>query len=188
MNARFDLIEVYIHAFRFSKAEEVLSHVTEITPEQERRYTFLTGKFYLFKKNYLPAINRLREAINKDPLNDQIFFILAKLYVENNKFKDARSLIIRATELNPGMVSYRSLYGEILYQLDGPDVAIGYVRTLLKEFKDHPKLLGDIAKYYYKSGQQKQFSEQLKKIKSLTKRSSDLFRSLFENALTRGRC
>ena len=50
------------------------------------------------------------------------------------------------------------------------DVAIGYVRKRLEEFKDHPKLLGDIARYYYESGQQRlQFVDQLKKIKVITK-------------------
>ena len=46
--------------------------------------------------------------------------------------------------------------------------------------------MGDIAKYYYKSGQQKLFEEQLKRIKSLPEQSSDLYRSLFENALLEG--
>ena len=76
---------------------------------------------------------------------------------KNNRFKESKSLIIQAIELNPGIVSYRSLYGYILYQLDGADVAIGYVRKLLKEFKDHPRLLGDIAKYYYKRRTTKAF-------------------------------
>ena len=186
IDAKLDLLEVYIHAFRFSSAKEILSEILEISPEHERRYKFLLGKYYLFRKNYIPAITKLQEAIDIDPINDEIFFMLAELYSHHHKFKEAKSLVIRAIELNPGVVAYRSLYGHILYQIDGVDVAIGYVRKLLQEFKDHPRLMGDIAKYYYKSGQQKQFEDQLKKIKSLSRRSTDLYRSLFENALLEG--
>ena len=186
IQAQFDLIEVYIHSYRLTEAESLLSQIVKITPDQERRYKYILGKFYLFSRNYTSAINELQEAIDRDPLNDEIFSILANLYSENGKFKEAKSLIIRAIELNPGIISYRSLYGHILYEQNGADVAIGYTRKLLQDFKDHPRLLGDIAKYYYKSGQQKEFDEQLQKIKSLPKQSADLYRSLFDNALLEG--
>ena len=186
VHAKFDLIETYIHAFQFKSAEEVISEIREISPEQERRYKFLLGKYYLFRGDYIPAINELQEAVDRDPLNDEIFFLLGDLYAKNNKFKKAKSLIIKAIELNPGIVVYRSLYGYILYELDGSDVGIGYVRKLLKEFKDHPILMGDIAEYYYKSGQHKLFVNQLKKIKLLPRRSTNLYRSLFKSASLEG--
>ena len=186
VDARLDLIEVYIHAFKFSDAGEIFHQIKELSQGQERRYKFLLGKFFLFQENYIPAIKEFNNSLDKDPLNDEIFFILAKIYVKNNQFKEAKSLLIKAIELNPGIVAYRSLYGYALYELDGSDVAIGYVRKLMQEFKDNPLLMGDIAKYYYKSGQQKLFLEQLKKIKSFPRQSSELYRSLFESALLAG--
>ena len=40
--------------------------------------------------------------------------------LENNKFKGAKSLLIRAIELNPGSRSVSiPLYGYLIYQLDG---------------------------------------------------------------------
>ena len=185
-NARLSLAEVYIYAFRFDRVEEIFSQLAEISPRQERLYRSLVGKYYLFKGHYIPAISELKKAIDGDPLNDELFFILADLYAQHNRFKDAKSIIVRAIELNPGIVAYRSLYGYLLYQLDGVDVAIGYTRKQLENFKDHPRLLGDIAKYYYKTGQQLRFEEQLKRIKSLPNQSADLYRSLFENALLEG--
>ena len=186
VDAQLDLIETYIHAFQFKSVNHVVSQIREISPQQDRKYKFLLGKYYLFRGSYIPAVNALLSALEKDPLNDEIFFMLADLYAKNNRFKEAKSFIIQAIELNPGIVAYRSLYGSILYELDGSDVAIGYVRKLLQEFKAHPTLMGDIAKYYYKSGQQKLFTIQLKKIKSLPRQSSELYRSLFESASLEG--
>ena len=186
MEARLDLLEAYIHSFRFQESEKIISEIKKISEKHSRRYSFLLGKYYWFRRSDLFALAAFKDALEKDPLNDEILYYLAKIYIANGKFNGARGVVVQAIELNPGVVKYRSLYGYILYELDGVGVALGYVRKTLDEFKDHPLLMGDIAKYYYKSGQQKEFANQLEKIKSFPSQSKDLYKSLFENSLLNG--
>lgn len=179
----FDLIETYIEARKFEEVKIKLASIKQVDEQSQRRYEYALGRLYMIQGNYVPAINKLRKAINLDPLNDYVFSLLAEIYLKAGKYADARNFINIAIELNPGSVYYRSLYGNILFELDGADVAIGYVRDQLEDFKGHPQLIGDIAKYYYKSGQVKLFEEQLAKLLALPNKTADLFRLLFESAI-----
>lgn len=182
----FDLIETYSSARKFDAAKRKLGLFSKVSDSQERRYAYALGKLYMAQGNLLPAINWLRKAINLDPLNDHVLFLMAQIYLKGGKLNQARSLINKAIELNPGDVYYRSLYGQTLFEIDGVDVAIGYVRSQLEAFSNHPQLIGDIAKYYYRSGQVKLFDEQLERLKKLPNKTPDLFRTLFDSALLEG--
>lgn len=180
---QFDLVETFIDANKFEDAKKTLAKFGQVTPIQKRRYSFLLGKLHLKQRNSLPAINSLRKALNEDPLNDRILFLLAEIYLKGGKPEETKKLINKAIELNPGNVYYRSIYGEALYEIDGTDTAIGYIRSILPTFNNHARLVGDVAKYYFRSGQIKFFNEQLEKLKTMPNKNADLFKTLFESAM-----
>ncbi len=182
-NPIFDLIETYTEARKFDAAKRKLAQVNKVEEDLERRYAFALGKLYMVQENYLPAVNWLRKAINLDPLNDEVLYLMSEIYLRGGKLGQAKNLINKAIELNPGNVYYRSLYGQILFELDGPDVAIGYVRSQLEAFSAHPQLIGDIAKFYFKSGQIKLFNEQMEVLNGLPNKTADLYRLLFESSI-----
>ena len=76
------------------------------------------------------------------------------------KYPNARINLAKAIELDPLNIDYKVVWAKILYELESSDTAIGYLRDLLKEHPDNPKILADIAIYYYKSGQINDFENQ----------------------------
>jgi len=66
--------------------------------------------------------------------------------------------------------------------VESSDTAIGYLRDLLKEHPDNPKVLADIAVYYYKSGQINQFENQKQKIESMAQADPSFYKFLIKSA------
>ncbi|MBT5092599.1 MAG: tetratricopeptide repeat protein, partial [Halobacteriovoraceae bacterium] len=77
---------------------------------------------------------------------------------------------------------------QIIFERDGGDTAIGYLRDLLSENKDNPKLLGDIAMYYYKNGQIKEFELYKEKVRDLRKPDESFYRFLMDSSALDDKC
>tara|TARA_R110000868_G_scaffold320917_4_gene581986 strand:+ start:5292 stop:8534 length:3243 start_codon:yes stop_codon:yes gene_type:complete len=153
------LIETYIASFRFNDAITAINEYAQVegavnTPE----YASMLGKYYYVSGNDPTAVKWLTEAVSRDPLADEDLFLMAKIYIKNGKYSDGKLMLSKALMLDPVNLRYQALYAQTLYDKDGADTAIGYLRDLLSSNKDSPQILGEIAKYYYKSGQIKEFN------------------------------
>jgi tetratricopeptide (TPR) repeat protein len=146
------------------------------------KFQALLGKYWLKKNNFAFAIQYYQMAIKKDPLNDEYYYILAKEFFKKKRFKDAKQFLSKCLDLDPDNVFYLSLQGAILYELEDADTAIGYLRDVLKEFPDHPKLLGDIAMYYYRSGKSIEFKEYKKIIEKLPRKDGDFYEFMIRSS------
>lgn len=175
---KFKLTEVYIDSFKLTEAQALLLKMRETKWKSHYMFASLFGKYYLKSDNFALAIKWLRESINRNPLNDEDEALIAKAFIQKGKFQRAKNRIRKAIDLDPENVEYKSIYGSILYEFDSAEIAIGYLRDLLREFPDNPRLLGDIAIYYYRSGQLKAFSEQIKEIEKLPKRDANVYKLL----------
>src|SRR5690606_27512668 len=136
----------------------------------------MLGRYYYANNNDLLAIRWLTEATNRNPLLDEELYTMAKIYVKNGKYKDAKLFLSRAMMLDPINVKYQTLYAQILYDQDGADTSIGYLRDLLRDNKDNPQILGEIAKYYYKSGQIKEFNIYREQVEKLGAKDENFYR------------
>ena len=145
-------------------------------------YASVLGQYYMKKKNDVLAVKWLRESIKRFPLNDHDYFQLAKIYLKNRKYDNAIQMLNEAIALDPKMIDYRSVYAEILYERSDTDSALGYLRDVLDENKDHPKLLGDIAIYYYRSGQMKKFENYMKRVENLPTKDQTFYEFLIRAA------
>jgi tetratricopeptide (TPR) repeat protein len=93
---------------------------------------------------------------------------MAKIYSKSRQYKESKAKLAEAITLDPLNVKYKSLYAEILFELEGAETAIGYLQNELdNEHKDHPKLMGNIATFYYRNGQLAQFKEIKEKVEKL---------------------
>lgn len=93
---------------------------------------------------------------------------LAKVYLVNNQFDRSKKLINKAIQLDPSNIEYRIVYSSILYENEDVDTAVGYLRDALKDFPDSAKINNQIAIYYYRSGQIKNFTALKDSIKKKT--------------------
>ncbi|PIP91222.1 MAG: hypothetical protein COW01_06095 [Bdellovibrionales bacterium CG12_big_fil_rev_8_21_14_0_65_38_15] len=176
-NVNNKLIETYILAYRFNDAITSINEFAQVdgavnTPE----YASMLGRYYFTNGNDLTSIKWLSEAVNRDPLADEDLYLMARIYIKNGKYNDGKLMLSKALTLDPVNLKYQVLYAQTLYDQDGADTAIGYLRDILQSNKDSPQILGEIAKYYYKSGQIKEFNIYKEKIESQETKDESFYR------------
>ncbi len=176
------LVEAYIKAYKLNKAEIELRTIAQSTLSDSYIFYSLQAKYYLRREFYENAISKFKESIKRNPVNDDDYFHLAKIYLKFRKFKSAKNMLTRSIALDPVNVEYHSAYANILYELEGAETAIGYLRNLLKQNVDNPKILGDIAIYYYKNGQNLEFQEYKQRVEKLASTDASFYEFLIYSA------
>ncbi len=96
-------------------------------------------------------------------------------------------MLAKAIILDPKNPEYHALYSEILYEQDGADTAIGYLRDTMTELGEEPTLLSAITAFYFKSGQVKEFNNYYDKVNKMPKKSDALYEVLIHAAELEGR-
>ncbi len=157
------LIRAYVGAMMLKEADTI---VRESPMWDEADFHSACAKYYeaLGKKYLHMMIKELNSSIDLNPLSDEDYFSLAKIYYDQNMFKQSMWMLQKSMNLDPSNIAYHSLYAKILYELQGIKVAAGYVRDLLQQYPDEPKLLADLAMYYYRDQQMDNFKELKNKI------------------------
>lgn len=181
-NVSFKLLNGLIHARKFVAAQEQIVLIGQTTLKDKPEYSSYLGQYYYEIGNVNLAIKNLSIALQRDPLRDEDLFRLGEIYLLYKKYDNAKQMITRAIELDPQNVDYIATYAKILYELDSADAAIGYLRNSLESFPDSPRLLGDIATYYYKNGQIKQFETYKKRVEALPNKDRGFYRFLVDSA------
>lgn len=182
------LIETYIKSYRFHDAELLLSELGQTHYEQTPDFAILMGSLMEAKKNNNLALRWYERALRRNPLDDETMYKMSKILVRAKKFKETRSILSKAIMLDPKNSMYHALYAEILFEQDGEDTAIGYLRDILSEQNpDDPILISQITKYYFKTGQLKEFERYYQRMKDMPKKSGLIYEVLINNAELEGR-
>ncbi|MBL6990005.1 MAG: tetratricopeptide repeat protein [Bacteriovoracaceae bacterium] len=176
----FALINAYIGSYRMEDARKQIHLVSTSKFVTTYEYASVLGRYYLERGDVLLTLKWMHESVSRNPVNDEDYFLLAKIYLDLRKYKKGKMTLMKAIDLDPQNVNYQALYARTLYELDSAEVAIGYLRGLLKKYPDHPKLLAGIATYYYRSGQIKNFEVYKRKIELLPDRDPEFFRFLIK--------
>lgn len=181
------LVETYIKSYKFEDAERILSEMAQSKYAATPEYASLMGQFSEAKKNPVMAIKWYDRALARDPLSDSDMYKMSRILVRNKRFPEARNRLSKALLLDPKNVYYHALYSEILYEQDGTDTAIGYLRDIISEIGEDPVLISAIAAAYFKSGQIKEFQAAYKKVQNLPKKDEAFYEFLIGAAKMEGR-
>ncbi len=179
----FSMVKAFIASHKKFEAGNLINQISNSKLKNHPDYFGIIGRFYYQLGDLRRAVHFLNRSLENNPLRDQDYFMKAKIFIQNRQYDDARKALLSAIDLDPLNMEYHSLNAKIIYELSGERTAIGYLRNLLKENDDNPILLGDIAIFYYKSGQIKRFEEYKKKISQLKNKSPEFFRFLIKTAL-----
>lgn len=163
----FTLIKALYESNKIDEAQLEVGTIANSILQRHRLYHSTVGHFYSKAGKYALAIKFLNESVRRNPLRDEDYFLMAKIYSKSRQYKESKAKLSEAITLDPLNVDYKSLYASILYELEGADTAIGYLQSALDEKRDNPKLMGDIAIAYYRNGQIAQFKEMKEKIQKL---------------------
>ncbi len=176
------LVMAYINSYKLAAAKQEITLLSETEMGKTPQYNSIMAKYYLKSGNTVLAIKNLQEALDKDPLGDENYYLLADQYLKYRKYGRAQQYLANAIELDPLNIEYRSLWAKILYELDSADAALGYLRDELGRNPDDPKILAEMAIYYYKSGQTKNFEDIKNQIENMPKKDVGLYKFLVEAA------
>ncbi len=186
-NVSFKFLEGLIKARKFVPAQDQVILIGQTSLKDLPEYNSYLGQYYYEIGNVNLAIKNYTMALKRDPLRDDDLFRLGKIYLLYKKYENSKQMITRAIELDPLNVDYVATYAKILYELDSADAAIGYLRNMLEKFPDNPRLLGDIATYYYRNGQLKQFETYKEKVAKLSAKDESFYRFLVNSAKLEGK-
>lgn len=184
-NINYALVLTYLHAHKIENAETEIFVLAQTDFSNTAEYASLLAMFYEKTDSINQAIKFYNIAISRNPIDDINYYNLAKIYLRYKKFEDSKKLILDAIELDPSNIYYHSIYANILYEMQTPEVAIGYLRGILEQNDDHPKILGDIAIYYYRSGKIREFDEYRKRVEALNVRDESFYEFLIESSRLR---
>jgi tetratricopeptide (TPR) repeat protein len=181
-NIIYSLIDTYILSYKFTDVKRMLTLISGSDMRNDPRFFSLSAKFYVYKDDYMNALPWLQRAINKNPLDDDNIFLLAKMYIKYNKFQKGKMQLNKAMDLDPSKIEYRITFSNILYEIDGADASVGYLYNLLQDFPDNAKLISQIGIFQYRSGQLKSFNNTKEKLSNLPHKDTTLYEFLIEAA------
>lgn len=163
----FALIKALYESNKVDDAQLEVGTISNTKLRTHRLYNSTVGHFYAKAGKLALAIKFLGTSVRENPLRDQDYFLMAQIYAKSRQYKESKAKLSEAITLDPLNIEYKSLYGNILFELEGAETAIGYLQTTLDEYKDNPRLMGDMAIAYYRNGQIAQFKEIKEKVEQL---------------------
>ena len=179
----FALIDAYIETYKFNDAKNRIGVISGGELRNSYEFASANGRLYIKMGDSLQAISWLRNSMNMNPLNDQDIFLLAEMLIKRANFDAARSLLNKCMELDPINPDYRIAYSKVVYEQQDDQAAIGYLLGLQNEFGENPKILSEIAVFYYRSGKVKDFEAYKEKLENMPTKDKALYEFLIRAAL-----
>lgn len=177
------LIDAYIETYKFYDAKNRIGVLSGTDFKHSYEFASLNGRLYLKMGDPLQAINWFRNSMSINPLNDKDIYLLAELLIKRANFDAAKVLLNKCMELDPTNIDYRISYSKIVYEQQDDLAAIGYLLGLMEEFGENPKVMAEIAIFYYRAGKIKDFQAYKEKLEKLPTKDKSLYEFLIKAAL-----
>jgi tetratricopeptide (TPR) repeat protein len=179
----FALLDAYIETYKFNDAKNRIGVMSSGPLKDTYEFASANGRLYIRMGDSLQAISWLKNSINMNPLNDTDIHLLAEIIIKRANFDAARLLLNKCMELDPVNPDYRIAYAKVVYEQQDDLSAIGYLLGLLNEFGENPKVLSEIAVFYYRAGRVKDFEAYKEKLEKMPVRDKSLYEFLIKAAL-----
>lgn len=177
------LVDAYTESYKFNEARSRIAILSGTPVRNSWEYASINARLYHQMGDVLKAIAWYKSSINANPLNDNDIYQLAEIFLRRKNFDQARALLSKAMELDPVKAEYRISYARLLYEMEDDQAAVGYLLGLQEDFGDNPKVLGEIATLYYKSGKLKDFQDYKAKLEKLPTKDKALYEFLIKAAV-----
>ncbi|MBA2403268.1 MAG: tetratricopeptide repeat protein, partial [Bdellovibrionales bacterium] len=177
------LLDAYIDTYKFNDAKKRIGIISGTDLKNSYEFASANGRLYIRMGDTLQAISWLRTSINMNPLNDTDIYLLAELIIKRANFDAARLLLNKCMELDPVNPDYRIAYAKVVYEQQDDLSAIGYLLGLLDEFGENPKVLSEIAVFYYRAGKVKDFQAYKEKLEKMPVKDKSLYEFLIKAAI-----
>jgi tetratricopeptide (TPR) repeat protein len=178
----FSLLSLYIETYKFSDAIKLFNILAVTDVRNDYRYYSYNAAMYFKMGKLLESIKWLQDSLQRNPLNHADYYLLGEILFKRKSLTKAKSMYNKAIELNPMNPVYKISYSRVIYEESGADIAIGYLRDLLRDYPANPQIMGEIAINYYKSGQVSYYQGILTEIQELPKKDKTMYEFLIKSA------
>ncbi len=176
-----------IRGYQFKDVNEYLSALHAENPLKNSHLFYeILAEYFLQKGNRRVATSRYRDALELNPIEDRYFYKLAEISCDINMYKRCRSYLNEARSLDPVNIKYKMLYATVLFELEGIDVAKGYLLRELEEAKDDPRIIGKLAILHYRNQSYKDYRIYKEMLEDLNTKDESLYNYLIETSLIDG--
>lgn len=176
-------VNAYIEASKIHDAKKILNYLSRTKFVNTPDYAFLLGKLYAKQNQLILTIKWFNEAIKRNPMNVNYYFLMAETYLRHRQYRYAKINIIKGLDVIYSHEGLHVLYARILYETESVDRAIGYLRENIQKFGYQTRTFSEIAIYYYRSGQLKNFYRIKKEIMKSVVRDKVFYMFLIEASL-----
>ncbi len=177
------MVEAFIETYKFNDARNRLQIIASTGLRDTWEFASLNAKLYQKMGDSLQAMSWLRRSISTNPLNDADIFALSQILHKKANFDAARVLLNKCMELDPVNPDYRIAYARLLYETQDDLAAIGYLLSLKEDFGENPKVMSEIAIFYYRSGKVKDFQDYKQRLEKEHGTDKILYEFLIKAAL-----
>ncbi len=183
VDVNYELVMANLRAYRVNEVKRLIQSFSTIKSFQDSfEYLAVLGHYYNLIGNYKLAFDRFQGALQKNPLRDDIYFEMAKIAFNLKKFSRCKEFLGEAIKLDPFNFDYKILYSRVIFEMDDVTTAIGYLRNELEKSVDNPKLIGQIAIFYFRDQNFAEYKLYREKLERLSKSDESLYEYLVESA------
>ncbi|HEX2957275.1 MAG TPA: transglutaminase domain-containing protein [Chitinispirillaceae bacterium] len=173
------LMSIYISQGMFDKAEKIVTEQIKRKKNDASLYNQLAA-LKLKRGNRNGALMEYRKAISIDPLDPDLYFLIASFLYQDQKYTEALGYTEQCLRILPTSSSALNLKGNILSSMGRTDEAVATFQNTIKFTKDDFTAWDNI----FKLKKKKSFEEMtpLQSVDSIIKKSGDWVKSQFDQA------
>lgn len=176
-------VDALVDSYKFNEAKNRIQIISASEYRDTWEYASVNAKLHMKMGDPLQAMMWLKNSINMNPLNDEDIFLMAKILQKKGNFDSARIMINKCIELDPINPDYRIAYAQLIYETQDDQAAIGYLLSLQEEFGENPKIMSEIAIFYFRAGKVKDYQEVRAKLEKLHSSDKSLYEFLIKAAM-----
>ncbi len=176
------LVDAYIDTYKFNDAKKRIQTIASLKLQDTWEYASANARLFYKMGDLLQAMSWLKTSISLNPINDTDIFLMAQILLKKANFDKARIYLNKCMEIDPMNADYRIAYSKLLYETEDDRAAIGYLLSLKDVFGASPKILSEIAIFYYRSGKVKDFIDIKKQLEKEFSTDKNFYEFLIKSA------
>jgi tetratricopeptide (TPR) repeat protein len=131
------------------------------TPSEKQAIEFMRGAMYEREKNFDAAEKAFRSVLSSEPNNAGALNYLGYMFADRGvRLEEAKDLITKALDLEPGNPAYEDSLAWVLYHQDQFDQAATEMQKALIKISDDPTMHGHLGDIYIKQGKVREAIQQ----------------------------
>lgn len=122
------LAECYTNMECYAESDKILKVAIKEFPANSRYYFLKAKNAFFSEHNIAKSIRMLKKALQASPEDTEISLFMAEIYFEQEKYSEARKILLRLADIEDPDQRVYSMLGDVEMKCGFPDIAVGYYK------------------------------------------------------------